>query len=84
MLNQEKVTILGGFIKNIILVLRYFQTVYANEEKQGVLCGINLWKIRAGKTGFPLGDHLPHPNYYSIANQQDKYRGFMQVEFQAL
>jgi hypothetical protein len=38
-LEREKITVLDGFIKNIELVHRYYQTFYSTQEKRIVLCG---------------------------------------------
>ncbi|MEK4538095.1 hypothetical protein NST21_22570 [Peribacillus sp. FSL K6-1552] len=56
MLEHENITVLDGFIKNLELVRRYYQTVYSVKAKRVVLCGINPGKNGAGKTGIPFLD----------------------------
>ncbi len=57
-LEQEKITVLNGFNKNIELVRRYYQTFYPDQAKRIVLCGINPGRNGAGKTGIPFIDYL--------------------------
>lgn len=74
LLNQEKVTILGGFNENIALVRRYYQTVYANEGKRIVLCGINPGRNGAGKTGIPFIDYHSASQLLPDVNHIDQER----------
>jgi hypothetical protein len=55
-LEQEKITVLNGFNKNLELVHRYYQKVYSTEANRVVLCGINPGKNGAGRTGIPFLD----------------------------
>lgn len=74
LLNQENVTILGGFNENIELVRHYYQTVYAKEGKRVVLCGINPGRNGAGKTGIPFIDYRSASQLLPDVNHVDKER----------
>lgn len=56
-LEREGITVLDGFIQNIELVRRYYQTVYSMDANRIVLCGINPGRLGAGKTGIPFLDY---------------------------
>ena len=71
-LEQENITILDGFNKNIELVNRYYQTYYNNHRNRIVLCGINPGKNGAGKTGIPFIDYKGASYLLSDVHQDEK------------
>lgn len=74
LLNQKNIAVLNGFNRNIELVRRYYQTVYSQEAKRVVLCGINPGKNGAGKTGIPFIDFRSASRLLSDVEQLDQER----------
>lgn len=55
-LQKENIEILDGFIKNIDLVRKFYQTYYRHHSDRIVLCGMNPGRLGAGQTGIPFMD----------------------------
>lgn len=73
-LRKENIKILDGFIRNIDLVRRYYQTVYQTNRDRIVLCGINPGKLGAGKTGVPFLDFKSISQIFSDVRLSDQER----------
>lgn len=79
-LETAEIRVIEGFISNLPLVRRFYQTVYPASNKPAiVLCGINPGRHGTGKTGVPFLDYKGLSKFLPevTATDQEKSAQFM-------
>lgn len=70
-LENEKISILRGFMRNSCLVKDFYESYYNKNNERIVLCGINPGRLGAGKTGVPFLDYKSLSKLMTGVNNDD-------------